>query len=82
MNGEYINTSDKWELHSGCHRGTLMSRDSGVENCDSLEHCRQRVADAEKFYRSIGYYVWFAYAIPPGKPMSEQVRLHSGTSYY
>jgi hypothetical protein len=79
---EYVNTSDKWELHSGCHKGTLMSRDSGVENCDSLEAAREQVRKADEFYRSIGYCVWYAYVIPPGKKMSEQIKLHPGNSYY
>ena len=74
-----VNTSDKWELHSGCHRRTLTSRDSGVESCDSLEACQERIRKADEFYRSIGYCVWFAYAIAPGT--SERIQLHPGNSY-
>ena len=71
----------KWTLCSGCHRGTLMSRDSGAQEYDSLEACRQAVEDAEKSYRSIGYYVWYAYAIPPGGKNEDHILLHPGTPY-
>jgi hypothetical protein len=81
MSNEYVNTSDKWELHSGCHRRTLTSRDSSVESCVSLEDAKERIRKADEFYHSIGYCVWYAYVIPPGKPMSEQIRLHPGNSY-
>jgi hypothetical protein len=73
------NSADrKWRLNMGCHRGTLMSRDSNTEEYDSLEACKSAVASAEKFWASIGYFVWFANAYGPD---GEQVQLHVGTSY-
>lgn len=68
----------KWKLHMGCHRGDIMSRDGGVDFCDSLEDCKKRVAEAESFWESIGYYVWFAKAIGPDGKHHE---LHPGTPY-
>ncbi len=69
---------NEWELHIGCHRGTLTSRDSEVRKHPSLDVCRADVQSAEKFYKSIGYFVWFAYAVGPE---GQKVKLHEGTSY-
>ncbi len=68
----------QWTLSIGCHRKTLTSRDSTKKKYDSLEECRQAVQKLEKFYRSIGYFVWFANATGPN---GEKVKLHEGTPY-
>jgi hypothetical protein len=68
--------SKKWELYVGCHRHTLTSRDSTLREHDSLEDCKRDVAELEASYRSMGYCVWFAYAIAPN---GEKVVLHKGT---
>lgn len=70
--------TDKFILSMGCHKGTLMSRDSGSEECESLEQAREQVQQAEKFWKSIGYFVWFAQVKCPN---GEVVKLHPGTSY-
>ena len=56
-----------------------MSRDSGTEDCESLQDCQERVDDAERFYRRIGYCIWFAVAI---SPTGEKITLHNGNPYY
>ena len=73
--------SKKWELHYGIHRGTLMSRDTGVIERDTLEECRQYVAEEDQWLRSIGYMFWYAYAIEPGSDGKKQITLHPGNSY-
>jgi hypothetical protein len=73
-----VTAPEKWQLHSGCHRGTLTSRDSRVVECSSLEECRNKIAGGEEFYRSIGYYMWFAYAVGPD---GQKTTLHPGTPY-
>jgi hypothetical protein len=68
--------SEKWELHIGCHRHTLTSRDSTLREHNSLEDCKHDVAKLELSYARSGYRVWFAYAIAPN---GEKVVLHQGT---
>lgn len=70
---------EKWTLHIGCHRKTLMSRDSDVREHDSLEDCRSDVKNSEECWARMGYYVWFAYAVGPN---GEKVKLHEDTPYY
>lgn len=67
-----------WKLHIGCHKMTLASRDSGVREHDSLEACKKDVEESERFWASLGYYVWFAIAKGPD---GEEIKLHEGTSY-
>lgn len=69
----------KWTLSIGCHRKTLMSRDTDCREHDSLENCKEDVRKSEEFWSSIGYYVWFARATGPN---GEEVKLHEGTQYY
>jgi len=70
--------SKKWKLHIGCHKKTLVSRDSDVREHGSLEDCRCDVQESEEFWKGMGYFVWFAYVIcPDGK----KVQLHEGTPY-
>lgn len=68
----------KWKLHIGCHRGTLVSRDSDVRTHDSLEACQKDVAESEAFWAGFGYFVWFAEAKSPN---GENIKLHPGTHY-
>ena len=72
------NNSD-WKLSIGCHKKTLMSRDSEIRKHPSLEACKTDVEKSEKFWNRIGYFVWFAEAIGPN---GEKEKLHSGTSYH
>lgn len=67
-----------YKLHMGCHRGTLMSRDSGVEEYDTLEEAEEAYKNAKKFWALIGYYVWFAEVRLNG----EVVKSWPGTPYY
>ena len=68
-----------WKLNYGCHRGTLISRDSECLELPSLEACKARLAEAEAGLKRIGYSVWFAQAVGPN---GEQVKLHEVTPYY
>lgn len=69
----------KWRMTIGIHKGTLMSRDrERPKEKDSLEECLAEVAQAEKWYNSIGYYIWFANAIDPD---GKNHALHPGTPY-
>ncbi len=68
--------SEKWELHIGCHRNTLTSRDSTLREHNSLEDCKRDVVELEISYASLGYHVWFAYVIAPN---GEKIFLHKGT---
>lgn len=70
--------SGKWKLSIGCHKGTLMSRDSDQVELDSLEACEEYVKESEKFWQQIGYFVWFANAFAPD---GTKHQLHPGTSY-
>ena len=65
-----------WILNMGCHRGTLMSRDSIREEYASLADCQTAAMKKEKAWREIGYSVWFAYAIGPDM---ERVELRQGS---
>ena len=71
--------SGKWKLYLGCHRKTITSRDSTVEEHDSLEACQQAVINAEAFWTRMGYFVWFAIA---NGPNGEKIQLHEGTPYW
>lgn len=54
-------SNEKWVLSHGVHKGTLMSRDSSMpEEFDSEADALAAFYDHKKFYRSIGYVVWFA----------------------
>ena len=65
----------EWTLQIGCHRGTMMSRDSTATNCKfysrgdgqlkSLDDCIQCAKDYEKSWQGFRYYVWFAHAYSP-----------------
>lgn len=56
---------DKWTLNIGCHCNTITSRDSTSEPYDSREEAYSAYRDHKKFYRSIGYVVWFAEIVAP-----------------
>jgi hypothetical protein len=70
----------KWMVNHGCHRHTINSRDSTVVYKDSLEECRQYIREQEDFYRSIGYCIWYAYAVEP--VTKKRIELHRGNSVY
>lgn len=65
----------KWTLRIGCHRGTLISRDTdSPRKFDTREEAIQDYQDSRSFWHSIGYQVWFAELIDPegNKTMLEQ----------
>lgn len=49
-----------YKLNIGCHRNTIISRDSEVREFDSRQEAYDDYLSAKKFWRSIGYIVWFA----------------------
>ena len=55
----------KWKLNMGCHDGTFASRDSSIEEYDSLNGCKEAVVKAEACWSEIGYFVRFADAYGP-----------------
>lgn len=67
-----------WKLYLGCHEGTLMSRDTMVEEYATLDECREAAEKAEKSWNRFGYFVWYSYAIGPN---SEKIKFHKGTPY-
>lgn len=57
---------EQWTLDHGCHRGTLTSRDSGApERFDTRDEAVAAYLAHRKFYRSIGYQIWFAELTAP-----------------
>lgn len=68
----------KWKLQIGWHQGTLTSSDSEVRELDSLDDCRKSLAESEKFWASLGYFVWYARAVNPD---GEKFLLHPGVPY-
>jgi hypothetical protein len=51
----------KWILNHGCHRGTITSRDVGQpEEFDTREDAVNALTAHRKWYKSIGYQIWFA----------------------
>ena len=68
----------KWQLSIGCHDGTLTGRDSELREFDSLEECKNNLKESERFWNSIGHFVWFATAYGPN---GEELSLHPGTPY-
>lgn len=55
----------KFVLSHGCHRGTLMSRDSTAEEFNTYDEAYQAYLQHRSFYHSIGYMIWFADIISP-----------------
>lgn len=55
----------KFVLNHGCHQGTLISRDSGIEEYDTYDEAYAAYIRHRDFYRSIGYMIWFAEIIAP-----------------
>lgn len=58
-------TSGKFTLHHGCHRGTITSRDSTSAEYDTYLEAYSAYLDHREFYASIGYKIWFAEIIRP-----------------
>lgn len=60
---------DKYILNHGCHNGTMMSRDSTSSKHNTEEEEEEEAYQAylehRKFYRSIGYQIWFAEIVRP-----------------
>lgn len=58
--------TDKYILNHGCHKGTLMSRDSGQpEEYDSYDDAYSAYREHRRFYHSLGYQIWFADIVSP-----------------
>jgi hypothetical protein len=75
-----------WRLSIGCHRGTMMSRDThsvttkfqGDAPLESLEDCRECAIKWEANYRSMGLFLWYAKAIAPD---GVQIQVRRGITY-
>lgn len=81
MATEAVNETGRWLLQSGCHRGTLMSRDGGTSEHASEAGARAELGRQMEFWGQIGYRVWYAHLVPPGAPYSESITLHPGVPY-
>ncbi len=56
----------KWILKHAIHRGTLTSRDIALpEEFDSEQDATKAHQNHRKFYRGIGYQIWYAYLTSP-----------------
>ncbi len=56
----------KWTLNHGCHRGTVMSRDTGQPSThDTEDEALEAYRGHRSFYHSIGYQIWFANLTSP-----------------
>jgi len=71
-------TTPKWRLDYGIHRGTLVSRDSDVSLYDSEAEARAAFQRKHAFHRGFGYSVWYAYLYAPD---GTKTVLHPGTPY-
>jgi hypothetical protein len=61
---------NQFKLVLACHRGTLTSRDvDSPHYFNTREEAIEDWQKTRKFYRSIGYMVWFAQLTPPGGVM-------------
>lgn len=74
-----VETKPAWLVSYGCHRKTITSRGTAQKEFSSLDECQRFIKDTEEFYRSIGYYLWFAYAIAPD---GSRIKLAEETPYY
>lgn len=70
--------SKKWKLNHGIHRGTITSRDATSQEFDSKEEALASLSKQKKFYRRIGYKIWFAELVDPE---GEKTNLESDTNY-
>lgn len=56
----------KFYLHIGCHRGTLMSRDSDNPSpFDTYDEAYQNYLEAKASWKRFGLMVWFANIVSP-----------------
>lgn len=56
----------KYTLTHGIHRGTITSRDTGQpEHFDTEAEAFAQLDGHRKFYRSVGYVIWFANITAP-----------------
>jgi len=70
---------NKWTLNHGCHRGTLMSRDTAQPSTHSTEaKAIEAYQGHRKFYRGIGYQIWFAKLTSP----TGEIRTLESNPYY
>lgn len=61
-----MENENKWVLHHGIHRHTITSRDSGApEPFNSEAEALDALEAHRRFYRSIGYVIWFAELTAP-----------------
>ena len=63
---------NKWQLHIGCHRNTLTSRDSEMREFDTEEEAMKSYQASKETWHNIGYKVWFASLTTPD---GEETRL-------
>lgn len=54
-----------WRLSAGCHRGTLMSRDTLEEQHGSLAECRIAAKRIKDGWTKLGLRVWYMTAYGP-----------------
>lgn len=70
----------KWILSHGIHKGTLASRDSGEpQSFDTHQEAIDALHEHRKFYRRIGYVIWYATLTDPE---GHQETLEQNINYY
>ena len=55
----------KFILSIGCHRGTLISRDSEMREFDTYDEAYNSYTESKKTWKRFGYMVWFSKIIAP-----------------
>ena len=78
MNGVVARPA-KWIVKHGIHRGTLVSRDSTVDEFETEEEAREYFNKQKRWYKSNGYQIWYACLITPE---GKQITLERGNPYY
>ncbi len=61
-----------WKLDVGMHKGTMMSRDTIIVDCDdeykpleTFDDCLRVAKEHQARYAGFGAYLWYAHAIAP-----------------
>lgn len=65
LDSSTLEPKNMYILEHGIHDGTLISRDSGSQKFETREEALASLIKQEKFYKSIGYVIWFANLICP-----------------
>lgn len=60
-----------FKLHIGCHRNSIMSRDSQTREFETKEEAIKSYQFSRNFFHSIGYVVWFAKIESPEGKVTE-----------